>query len=397
MAETTVTVVATKRDALDPYIKILQSRSNDIDVSFSSYLKPDNKNEQQKEQEDTELSIFEARSYFSETGSDDRSQTRNLSGPRFSSVSSAKVSSFTVGHTASSEVSWNSQTGLLNNRQESDRHGRGSSKKGSRWFFRRRTCPCSSYKSVQVKETQPRIAEPRTGSDRVLSNRIAHQTITSSDPIRLTIPSNTVTRSIDYTANRESRAPVSNFSFPTLNQSSEKSKKPVQNPIKPGLNPIKPVMNLASPKGIIITDEEAASDASSDLFEIESFSAQPTARTWVPPAADLVGDSMDETATEYGYEPSEASVTWSVTTAEPASAVAANYARIGLSPTLAFGGCDKKRTGLMSCRIEKAVMVSGGQRLMQPLKSVSVKDEVAEKVLCNNGSSKLSVTSRVMI
>ncbi|CAN6846768.1 unnamed protein product [Brassica oleracea] len=89
MEETTVTVVATKRYALDPYVKVIQSRSNDIDVSFSSYLKPDNNNyEQQKEQEDTELSIFEARSYFSESGGNDND-------PRFSSVSSAKVSSFT--------------------------------------------------------------------------------------------------------------------------------------------------------------------------------------------------------------------------------------------------------------------------------------------------------------
>lgn len=404
MAETTVTVVASKRDAaLDPYIKILQSRSNDIDVSFSSYLKPDNNNngqQQQKEHGDTELSIFEARSYFSESGSNDRSH----SGPRFSSVSSAKVSSFTVGHTASSEASWNSQTGLLcnNNRQGSDRDGRGSSKKGSllgpRWFFRRRTCPCSSSKSVQVQETKPRIAVPKTGSDRVVSNRIVHhnhQTITSSDPIRLTVPSNTVIRSTDNAANRESKAPVTNFSFPTLYETAQS---PVLNPVKPVSNPIKPVLNHTNPKGVIIADEEATSDASSDLFEIESFSTQPTARTWAPHAADLVRNSIDETATEYGYEPSEASVTWSVTTAEPASAVAANFSRIGLSqPSLAFGGCDKRRTGLLSCRCEKAVMVSGSQRLNQPLKSVSVQEEVAGKVLCNNGSSKLSLTSRAML
>ncbi|KAG2262513.1 hypothetical protein Bca52824_069592 [Brassica carinata] len=385
MAETTVTVVATKRDALDPYIKIIQSRSLDIDVSFSSYLKPDtNEQQQQKEeQEENEISIFEARRYFNESGSNDRSsQTRNLSGPRFSSASSAKVSSFTVGHTASSEASWNSQTGLLrdNNRQRSDRDGRGSSKKGPRWFFRRRTCPCSSSKSVQVQETKPRIAEFKTGSDRTITNRVVHhnlQTISSSDPVILTIPSNNVTRSIDYAANRESRAHVSNFSFPTLNE--------------PSLNPIKPVVNPTSPKGVT-TDEEAASDASSDLFEIESFSTQHVARPCVPPPADLVRNSIDETASEYGYEPSEASVTWSVTTAEPVATVATNFSRINLSqPSLAFGGCDKKRTGLLDCRCEKAVMVTGGQRLVQPLKSVSVQDDVMQKVLCNNGSSKLSV------
>ncbi|KAJ4882400.1 Protein PHYTOCHROME KINASE SUBSTRATE 4 [Raphanus sativus] len=347
MAETTLTVVATKRDALDPYIKIIQSRSLDIDVSFSSYLKPDNN--EQKEQEDTEISIFEARGYFNESGSNDRSsKTTNLSGPRFSSASSAKVSSFTVGHTASSEASWNSQTGLLrdNNRQKSDHDGRGSGKKGPRWFFRRRTCPCSSSKSVQVQETKPRIAEFKTGSDRTITNRIVHhnhQTISSSDPVILNIPSNTVTRSIDYAANREPRAHI---------------------------------------------NEEAASDASSDLFEIESFSTQHVARPWALPAADSVRSSIDETATEYGYEPSEASVTWSVTTAEPVSRVACNFSRINLSqPQLAFGGCDK----------EKAVMVSVGQRFVQPLKSVGVQDDVMQKVLCNNGSSKLSVTRLKML
>ncbi|KAJ0243945.1 Protein PHYTOCHROME KINASE SUBSTRATE 4 [Hirschfeldia incana] len=385
MAETTVTVVATKRDALDPYIKIIQSRSLDIDVSFSSYLKPDNNEQhQQKEQEENEISIFEARRYFSESGSN---QTRNLSGPRFSSASSAKVSSFSVGHTASSEASWNSQTGLLrnSNRQKSDHDGRGSSKKGPRWFFRRRTCPCSSSKSVQVQETKPRIAEFKTGSDRTVTNRVVHhnhQTISSSDPVILTIPSK-----------RESRAHVSNFSIPALNPI-----KPALNRSEPVLHPIKPVLNPTSPKGVT-TDEEAASDASSDLFEIESFSTQHVARPCAPPpAADLVRNSIDETGTEYGYEPSEASVTWSVTTAEPASAVATNFSRINLSqPSLAFGGCDKKRTGLLDCRCEKAVMVSGGQRLVQPVKSVSFQDDVMQKVLCNNGSSKLSVTSLKML
>ncbi|RID72957.1 hypothetical protein BRARA_B00133 [Brassica rapa] len=378
MEETTVTVVATKRYALDPYVKIIQSRSNDIDVSFSSYIKPDNNNEQQKQQEDTELSIFEARSYFSESGGND-------SDPRFSSVSSPKVSSFPVRHTASSEASWNSQTGLLsnNNRQGSDRDGRGSSKKGSRWFFRRRTCPCSSSKSVQVQETKPRIAESRTGSDRTVSNRIAHhnhQTISS------TVPS------------------FSSFSFPTLNKPTptiENHKSPVENriepalhpvepalhpvepalhPVEPALHPVKPVLSLTSPKAVV-TEEEAASDASSDLFEIESFSTQHVARPCAPHAADLVRNTID-TATENGYEPSEASVTWSVTTAET---MANNFSRISLSQSpLAFSVCDKRKTMcLLGCRCEKAVIVSGDKRLVQPLKSVRFEDSVAQKVLCN--------------
>ncbi|XP_010543538.1 PREDICTED: protein PHYTOCHROME KINASE SUBSTRATE 4 [Tarenaya hassleriana] len=409
MAETSVTVVAKRLNGvssvstnptLDPYVKFLQ-KSNNIDVSFSSYLKPDEKHreqEREEEEEEAELSIFDARKYFSETATGHCLKDSALNPPRFSSASSANVSSysasFPAGHTASSEASWNSQTGLLaklsrdSNRVSDKDQNRGTIKKGSssgpRWLFRRRSCPCSSAKSVQVQENRSRTVETKPHSpDRILQvsvnpvsltgstptrtmTGVHHQTISSSDPIRVTIPSNPVMirglKSIDDSA-RESRTSNGGFSFPILTPpSSEQTTKPVPNP-------------TASPK--VSKDEDAASDASSDLFEIESFS---TSRPCAPRAGP--GDSMDDSATEYGYEPSEASVTWSVTTAEPAVAVAVADAAAANLASLASGGCGKRRTAgnaFLSCRCEKAVMVSGGQRQVEG-KSVGVPNAVAEKV-----------------
>ncbi|KAF7819205.1 protein PHYTOCHROME KINASE SUBSTRATE 4 [Senna tora] len=155
-----------------------------------------------------------------------------------------------------------------------------------------------------------------------------------------------------------------------------------------------------SPKSRII-DDDVASDASSDLFEIESFSTQ-TASSY--PIMYRRRDSLDEantfdsrrlgtnnhnnaflfgrrstdsttpTITEC-YEPSEASIDWSVTTAEGFASVA-NLSVSAAEETSVVGGGEHapeklKRKGssgnglLMRCRCEKAVSVGP-----QPVKSV---------------------------
>ncbi|KAF7852212.1 hypothetical protein BT93_L5364 [Corymbia citriodora subsp. variegata] len=154
-------------------------------------------------------------------------------------------------------------------------------------------------------------------------------------------------------------------------------------------------------------DDEVASDASSDLFEIESFSTQSTS---YPIPYHRQRDSLDEARprfstntstgpglynglddqpmtpssagyalTECGYEPSEASITWSITTAEGTAwdrGSMTNYS-VGASDAEEFtrmqlwmhrelergsgeegGGGSRRGNGLLtSCRCEKAVSV----------------------------------------
>ncbi|KAI3446606.1 hypothetical protein Pfo_003271 [Paulownia fortunei] len=151
------------------------------DISFSSYLKPKDPTPDSQENgigctiDDSEISIFDAQKYFSEShdNKDIKRQQQQepshdlLSVPRLSSVSSVdgygrnfRTRSFHATPTASSEASWNSQSGLLANppgsmgvslrNSPSDR----SNKRiyaAKKWFFGRKCC-CIGKKSVQVKE-----------------------------------------------------------------------------------------------------------------------------------------------------------------------------------------------------------------------------------------------------
>lgn len=157
----------------------------------------------------------------------------------------------------------------------------------------------------------------------------------------------------------------------------------------------------ASPKSrvIISNDDDLGSDASSDLFEIESFSAStPTTATasnypsMVYQYNNYRRDSMEDdapsfnairglyrrrssldiepmtpsSAGEYCYEPSEASIDWSVTTAEgldrPSASSEADYhqddelEKMSKRRSLSSSG-GGGNYGLLSCRSEKAVSV----------------------------------------
>lgn len=160
-----------------------------------SYLKPPsemNSSDAQAAVEDAEISIFDAQKYFNDTSDskarhsispsiistpnhDDNESTisNNIINPSRVSCGSSgynRVRSFHATPTASSEASWNSQTGLLShpagglavslrslpnsnsNSKNQERLKGGFVSNGStKWFFRRK-CPCSGKKSVQVKE-----------------------------------------------------------------------------------------------------------------------------------------------------------------------------------------------------------------------------------------------------
>ncbi|KAL1531109.1 protein PHYTOCHROME KINASE SUBSTRATE 4 [Salvia divinorum] len=325
--------------------------------------------------EDTEISIFDAQRYFSEN-TDAKEMIK--------SVSSTGTRSFHhATPTVSSEASWNSQTGLLANHP-------GAVRVSLRNFYARRRsrkwkCSCTGKKSVEVKDA---------GGKANYSSSISQQPkiralegFPSPDPPR------------------QQRISAGGYSFPILNHNNATQpplkpiiRKPISITINPLEEPPRDSLEVFQP---VNTDEDVLSDASSDLFEIESFSTQTTSYPMYRRK-----DSLDEAPTfnarrfasaniQYGrrsvdepptpsvagtecYAPSEVSIDWSVTTAEGFDRVSVSNFSVSASEIgqAAFlrqeeSGGKKKGNGgggllLMSCRQEKAVSVGP-----QPVKCVS--------------------------
>lgn len=212
-----------KQNSVKPMFDIIDSsliRAQFIakrDVSFSSYLRNQNPNHQSRytpqitqiqSEESDQISIFDAAKYFSGIHDDqkDQQQSKHIPSlpPRLSSVSSSiddngsnyggrsssctnnnyRTRSFHATPTASSEASWNSQTGLLANppgsigvsiaKNLSPNSSTNSTTSNmtprwprisTKWLITRRKCPCSGKKSVQVEEriesTTPRMVDLR--------------------------------------------------------------------------------------------------------------------------------------------------------------------------------------------------------------------------------------------
>ncbi|XP_023521816.1 protein PHYTOCHROME KINASE SUBSTRATE 4-like [Cucurbita pepo subsp. pepo] len=357
--------------------------------------------------------------------------------------------------TASSEASWNSQTGLLSNppgaisvsvlRGDSSPHSQKKTRKPpmsssitGRWIFGSSKCPCIGKKSVQVHESKvildpkarPYINNNNTTKDKdnySESECSSWSKKTSSDntmflqhsdnnviwstqkcvPPNLLLQGPTTQRVIASTS----------FSFPILKNKSNSNNEDhfsirsinpvlIQDPPRDSLEVFKPssvkdgngdndlksriLANVAVTGGnaTIISDiDDMASDASSDLFEIESFSTQTASTTTISYSSMFHRrDSMELEARRLGlnaaathcsldepmtpstdwYEPSEASIDWSVTTAEGFDrASIANMSEVE-EPWTEKNNINKNNNhrrrsssgnGLLSCRSEKAVSV----------------------------------------
>ncbi|KAI4300976.1 hypothetical protein L6164_034299 [Bauhinia variegata] len=508
------------------------SNLRDRDASFSSYLRPDEGTDCQRhlkigpgrcralDDSTTELSIFDAHKYFNDLSNNDiqkvtinsnsrvsplvnlnlehipeRGDITEMS--RYSSASSSvdayanirnyRARSFHAATpTASSQASWNSQTGLLSHPPgaiavsmrnpphptDPNKKTRASLSKPVSIF--RRNCPCSGKKSVQVEEKKiesktqipplcpsqnqtPRDSlnhkrqeldsNPKTTVEKFALNmettahkpetnkvliapaewadqrRQDQQQMFAAQPRRFQSAENQVPEILQSQRVIASARPfVDGFTFPVLNPLSANSPIKLQvvngvdeDPPRDSLEVFRPsdiesssVLQKSigrerqnfpfppSPKSRII-DDDVASDASSDLFEIESFSTQTTStypmiyrrRDSLDEASNFdpkrlgsnngflldrrsIDDSVTPTITEC-YEPSEASIDWSVTTAEGFDrASVANFSvsasevaddNINMSKVKSDQSPEKcKRrsssgNGLLSCRNEKAVSV----------------------------------------
>ncbi|KAL1822485.1 hypothetical protein ACET3Z_009263 [Daucus carota] len=477
-----------------------------------TYLKPPSETKSSVTEvavEDAEISIFDAQKYFNDTSDpktrpsvspsiistpnrDDESaiSSNNVINPSRLSCGSTgynRVRSFHATPTASSEASWNSQTGLLShpagglavslrsvpnsnsNSKIQERLKGGSVSNGTtKWFFRRK-CPCSGKKSVQVKEPAANLYTKPPQPDH------PHQKLVQQSQERISVSSNHSKnlnsptsydqfQSKPFQTHQQQRLTGSTrpvvsetttggFSFPILNTVSTKHNS-LEEPPRDSLEVFQPVLEELPPQRkaigargfgfpgspisrVVALDDDIASDASSDLFEIESFSTQTTSypmyrrrdsldeapnfTTRRVSASNIYARrSVDEPMTPSVaptecYEPSEASIDWSVTTAEGFDRSSVTNFSISASEfdeltmtrqgwvNNGNGNARYKKGGggggggglLMSCRQEKAVSVGpqpvrctvgeGQHGAMAPLMSTFM--HVGGRVLQNNNNN----------
>ncbi|CAK8542982.1 unnamed protein product [Lathyrus sativus] len=327
----------------------------------------------------------------------------------YSNIRNYRARSFhTATPTASSEASWNSQQGLLShpagaisvniknpsspNPNNNNNTFRTSLSKPI-WLLRRK-CPCTGKKSVQVREKK---------STELPKNTIKIPSPVSPSPSPPPPPpmNNWINNNVDQTPTLVTKSqrfqPVvttvrvpytEGFTFPVLNPNSSSTTAKLKNgvvsddPPRESLEVFRPPdelnvdmksLNFPFPppmSRIIIDDGDAASDASSDLFEIESFSTATQSSYAASAYRRNSRDSFDEgsvtTAMTECYEPSEGSIEWSVTTAdgydESSCSVGGGGGNGGSSSGGGVPAEHWKRKGgngglLVSCRCEKAVSV----------------------------------------
>ncbi|CAA0837364.1 Protein PHYTOCHROME KINASE SUBSTRATE 4 [Striga hermonthica] len=421
------------------------SQKNPVFEHFRSFFQSTNPNSislppdaKPEANDEPEISIFEARKYFNDNKNKNNINNNivvnsgdfiKIQQNRPSSVSSDgygrkfRTSSFHATPTASSEASWNSQTGLLVNPRGctadsvknfasdggNNNHRRRNS--GRKWIFRRKCC-CTGEKSIRVKET---TTAGYSGPGPTRSKNSTPVKIPPVEPIsgRLLLPEGNFVAAEQQRISASGRPFADGFSFPILKGSTQTVRPgPMgigrlgEDPPRDSLDVFQPAdsdpsaggggrrnFNLGSPIArMASTDDDVGSDASSDLFELESFATQTTSNL-----TSRRRDSLDEApifnarryagrtsldepptpsvaATEC-YAPSEVSVTWSVSTAEgfdrasvsnfsvsASEAGGAEFLRRGRKEEVCAGNGGMRkgnRAGLllMSCRQGKAVSV----------------------------------------
>ncbi|KAJ3699674.1 hypothetical protein LUZ61_003379 [Rhynchospora tenuis] len=375
---------------------------------------------------DTELSIFDAKKYFNDCSATEKHD--KPSNQRASSVSS--VESYAKNYpirgiltpASSSEASWNSRSGLLPNPQGSvgakltsytlKERPKPPPSPGRRMFSLR--CPCAGKKSLEIddnlSEAKSPVCTKSTNMSSITNKLQANQTEDDSASSIVPLEALTKVRISSSTWPKERDLVRSSTLFPPKGQHIFPTEvaRTITNPIVfslPDVNKATKTTIIETPREsievfgtkappsriILKTDEEQLSDTSSDLFELESFTGNSYVTTSYGRRRDSLDDLLDprrlvqippafrrnsdEAAqSECCYPPSEASVQWSVTTAEGFDrASVANFSSAASEfDEMRFIQAERDRVnkrraaagtsggiggGLLSCHGDKAVQV----------------------------------------
>ncbi|CAI9096617.1 OLC1v1032808C1 [Oldenlandia corymbosa var. corymbosa] len=377
-----------------------------------------------KKSEDNEIDIFSADKYFNEgvdvdDGDDDQS-------PRIASKSSsAKFNRKMVlppkldppkqqqHHIRSatpsirSESSWNSQNALLHNSHR-NQQGQKTEKPNNRRSFLASfgcNCSCGDKASVDIDDPIVENSPRRSPSVRAAQDKPNRSSNKPVDLVSLTDSQSNASSWIRGELKIGLSSSEEHFRFPVFDSNAKtgdhhmlemQSKKeeddstrksmevfgsPIERAGKKSLNMltwdaiVKPKINNpneGSQNSRGLYNDDADSDASSDLFEIESFATNPSQYL-----TRQGSDGMSSAFTQTCYAPSEASIEWSVVTASAAdfsamsdieetriSTNSRGYGQ-GISQNDPRSSSDRelparRRTGILSgCYSQKAVNVAG--------------------------------------
>ncbi|KAL6983493.1 hypothetical protein U1Q18_016879 [Sarracenia purpurea var. burkii] len=345
--------------------------------------------------EDGEISVFSAEKYFNGGMDDDGDDEK----PKFSNnfLQVKEKPRIQVGTpSVRSESSWNSQTGLLPSVRRDSQERKKTKKRRSKNFLASFVCNCSCYdkKSVDVDEY---LGEKKSETSAISGLVQAKSATNETKTIQNGADMVSCCKKIDELGLGLDREEC--FRFPILNYKMENSavkvklqeeeedekksdslevfgsKKNKSSRIERRLDMLK-WDNASSSTRMEELQIPAAwdsgmysdgeSDASSDLFEIMSFTNNSNPFLHGQAVSDFGMSSCPTTC----YEPSEASIEWSVVTASAADFSAASDYENPISPAKAWkmtGNANgaaletgKRRSGsLLGCNSMKAVRVIG--------------------------------------
>ena len=224
----------------------------------------------------------------------------------------------------SSEEAWNGRTGHLGGIASKKRNVSGWKWK---WFF---GILCGGKKAVEIKE---KGSEPKRQTKRLTANypmhKVSQKSVKGLKSRDWAKRPDLIRTSPKFPPEFHIPTNQTGFSFPILDRpppakllftSSVRDPIPIPEPPRDSLEIFRPSLEIFL---FSTGDGDVESDTSHDLFEIESFMTQ-TANNYhsfdeIDRRFSYFQRSLDEFAMEAaveGYEPSEASIEWSVTTAE---------------------------------------------------------------------------------